>query len=113
MTKKPTYKETLELKILESRVKIFADMEHLSRYGRRIVPLLIGAIVDMVQRDFGSGNPAQVAPKKVPEAIAAVPINRERFEKSPCYLCGYNGPGYFQVETHPCAEFYHKSGEDA
>lgn len=25
--------------------------------------------------------------------------------KAPCVLCGYNGPGFFQPTTHPCAEW--------
>lgn len=24
---------------------------------------------------------------------------------SPCVLCGYNGPGFFQPDKHPCAEW--------
>lgn len=28
--------------------------------------------------------------------------------KSPCFCCGYNGPGFYQPETHPCAERHHK-----
>lgn len=23
---------------------------------------------------------------------------------APCALCGYNGPGFFQPTTHPCAK---------
>lgn len=34
-------------------------------------------------------------------------VDRARFRKAPCYLCGYNGAGYFQSETHPCAALYH------
>lgn len=35
-------------------------------------------------------------------------IDTERFaDDPPCYLCGYNGPNYFQSDTHPCAESYH------
>jgi len=29
-------------------------------------------------------------------------------EKPPCFVCGYNGPGYFQPDKHPCAERHHK-----
>ncbi|WP_136259402.1 hypothetical protein [Rhodanobacter lindaniclasticus] len=36
-----------------------------------------------------------------------VEIDRARFKKAPCYLCGYNGHGYYQAETHPCAAKYH------
>jgi hypothetical protein len=28
--------------------------------------------------------------------------------KPPCFLCGYNGPGYYQPEHHPCADRHHK-----
>ena len=34
-------------------------------------------------------------------------FSRKRFESAPCYLCGYNGAGYFQPDQHSCAEFYH------
>lgn len=26
----------------------------------------------------------------------------------PCFLCGYNGEGYFNPEKHPCVEFHHR-----
>ena len=26
----------------------------------------------------------------------------------PCFVCGYNGRGYFQPDTHPCAKKHHK-----
>lgn len=28
--------------------------------------------------------------------------------RSPCFLCGYHGPGYHQESTHPCAERHHR-----
>lgn len=31
------------------------------------------------------------------------------FEEAPCFLCGYNGPGYYQPEQHPCAALYHEA----
>lgn len=30
-------------------------------------------------------------------------MDKRRFEKAPCYICGYNGPNYFQPATHRCA----------
>jgi hypothetical protein len=36
-------------------------------------------------------------------------FDRKRFEQAPCYLCGYNGAGYYQPATHPCANRYHAS----
>ena len=44
-------------------------------------------------------------------AQAALPIDVRRFERAPCYLCGYNGPGYFQPNLHPCASRYHEVRE--
>lgn len=38
-----------------------------------------------------------------PESVMDV----ARFAQAPCYLCGYNGGGYYQPATHPCAERYH------
>lgn len=29
-------------------------------------------------------------------------------ENPPCFRCGYNGPGYFQESTHPCAKRHHE-----
>ncbi len=29
--------------------------------------------------------------------------------EAPCFNCGYNGPGYFNPETHACAKFHHKA----
>jgi len=42
-----------------------------------------------------------------PSAPEGGHIDRARFEKAPCYLCGYNGPGYYQPGTHSCAAKYH------
>ena len=29
-------------------------------------------------------------------------------EEAPCFVCGYNGPGYYQPNKHPCAERHHR-----
>jgi hypothetical protein len=34
-------------------------------------------------------------------------FDRKRFEQAPCYLCGYNGEGYYQPGIHRCAAMYH------
>jgi hypothetical protein len=34
-------------------------------------------------------------------------FDRKRFEKAPCYICGYNGAGYYQPGLHRCAAQYH------
>lgn len=41
---------------------------------------------------------------------AALPerIDLKRFQKAPCYICGYNGPNYYQPEVHECAGLYHE-----
>lgn len=31
----------------------------------------------------------------------------DRLSPAPCSKCGYNGPGYFQPDTHPCAAAHH------
>ena len=37
----------------------------------------------------------------------------KRFEdEPPCYLCGYNGPGYFNSDVHPCASEYHQQRDN-
>lgn len=43
-----------------------------------------------------------------------LPLSRDdtrRFQSAPCFICGYNGGGYFQPETHSCAERYHSEPE--
>lgn len=35
-------------------------------------------------------------------------MDLKRFEKAPCYICGYNGPNYYQAEVHECAGLYHE-----
>lgn len=36
-------------------------------------------------------------------------FDRTRFEAAPCYICGYNGQGYFQPDLHKCSTQYHSS----
>ena len=38
-------------------------------------------------------------------------IDTLRFAQPPCYRCGYNGAGYYQPRTHPCAARYHLTEE--
>jgi hypothetical protein len=35
-------------------------------------------------------------------------VKTKRFEQGNCPICGYNGPGYFQPDKHPCAKYYHR-----
>lgn len=35
-------------------------------------------------------------------------IDNKQFEQAPCYLCGYNGPNYYQPDVHFCAKQYQK-----
>lgn len=35
-------------------------------------------------------------------------IDCKRFAQSPCYICGYNGAGYYQPDVHPCAKAFHE-----
>ena len=32
---------------------------------------------------------------------------RGAMDDAPCFCCGYNGPGYFNPGTHPCAKRHH------
>lgn len=34
-------------------------------------------------------------------------------EAAPCFCCGYNGPGYYQPDKHPCATRHHKLARSA
>lgn len=58
------------------------------------------------------GRPGHVAvthwmPLPQPPTSEGDRFDRKRFEQAPCYLCGYNGHGYFQPGQHACAERYH------
>lgn len=35
-------------------------------------------------------------------------IELGEFENAPCFICGYNGDGYYQPDKHKCAKRYHK-----
>ena len=56
---------------------------------------------------------AKAAEQRVRDLEAALErVKRHRlfrtmFESAPCILCGYNGPGYYQPDAHPCAKVYH------
>lgn len=55
----------------------------------------------------------EAALSAAPASASVAEIDRKRFEKAPCYLCGYNGPGYFQPISHECASRYHAAEVDA
>ena len=77
-----------------------------------------------IERAMDNENPfrfiaeADMAPERAPSMKdadrmlsgprrAAGHLDRKRFERAPCYLCGYNGEGYYQPDKHPCAARYH------
>lgn len=43
--------------------------------------------------------------------LAAAKWAHGDFDKSPCFICGYGGAGYYQPSMHPCAEEYHRRKE--
>lgn len=55
-------------------------------------------------------------PKTEREHVAAREIERLRkllfragaMAVAPCFCCGYDGPGYFNPEIHPCAARHHE-----
>lgn len=46
------------------------------------------------------------------ERLRKLAMTTYLFEEAPCFLCGYNGPGYYQPEQHPCAALYHEAMEE-
>lgn len=40
-------------------------------------------------------------------------FRRREMEAAPCFVCGYNGPAYYQPGTHPCAERHHRLAEES
>lgn len=69
---------------------------------------------------IAAANPANIAAILAHEREQAAEIKRLRklamsthlFEEAPCFICGYNGPGYYQPEQHPCAALYHEAMEE-
>src|SRR5690606_25262501 len=49
-----------------------------------VIDAHIDAAIARCETDFAAQQPTAV--------------DRARFRKAPCYLCGYNGPGYFQPD---------------
>lgn len=48
--------------------------------------------------------------RRAPEPGAGqwLAIDTAKFmNRPPCYICGYNGPGYYDSVKHPCAAHYH------
>lgn len=35
-------------------------------------------------------------------------FERGAMAESPCFICGYNGPGYYNPNNHPCAKRHHQ-----
>lgn len=84
--------------------------------AKRLVEALRNSADALERLAFATRAPNAHTPQLVELAIAMrtaalaqqpAAVDRARFRKAPCYLCGYNGPGYFQPETHPCASLYH------
>ena len=46
--------------------------------------------------------------KALREAVIKAGLHRQ----SPCVLCGYNGPEYYQPETHKCAALNGEDGDE-
>ncbi len=46
------------------------------------------------------------AQKKEIERLRRLILMGRLWDEAPCCLCGYNGRGYFQPETHKCAKDY-------
>ena len=74
-------------------------MDHIYEYGTASEGVIERASA------FARAVIARYAPQQ-PAAVDGA-IDKARFERAPCYLCGYNGPGYYKPDTHPCAAKYH------
>lgn len=50
-------------------------------------------------RQWAARHPGMADYLGVARDVAATALS-----DAPCSRCGYNGPGYYQPETHPCAK---------
>ena len=55
---------------------------------------------------FGVQGKTREAITALRETLAEQP---RLLSAAPCDQCGYNGPGYYQPKTHPCASKHHKA----
>lgn len=69
------------------------------------------ALSDAVSENFYCKQCDTPPAKPVRLALAAIVwqrrIAKRAMADAPCFVCGYNGPGYFQPDKHPCAKWYH------
>lgn len=79
----------------------FTSGEADNRFIAACSPANMTAILDHVE--------AQAAEIKRLRKLA---MTTHLFEEAPCFLCGYNDPGYYQPEQHPCAALYHEAMEE-
>lgn len=66
-------------------------------------------IARMTQAEIDAALMAKMeADEKEIERLRDLLFARGAMNEPPCFCCGYNGPGYFQPTTHPCAELHHR-----
>lgn len=74
------------------------------------------AKIDEIIKDLisnGDGYNSEYA-NKLAEAAKYIERLEDRLfaagamEQAPCFCCGYNGPGYYQPGSHPCAKRHHE-----
>lgn len=41
--------------------------------------------------------------RDVARRLLKIALDAGVWQTAPCQICGYNGPGYFQADTHPCS----------
>lgn len=64
------------------------------------MPRIYNAPPGFVMNPAGLTDELRAEIKRLQDLLFA----RGAMAEAPCFCCGYNGPGYFQVEAHPCAE---------
>jgi len=80
-----------------------AVQQHISGLEQRIAELEKTLEVVEKQRDrFITKQKKRIA--ELEDMLFAL----DAMSDPPCFVCGYNGSGYFQPETHPCAERHHR-----
>lgn len=82
---------------------------HLMEFARRVEAV---AVVNERERfehdDLSIGDEAADRITELEDLLFAT----GQMMVAPCFCCGYNGPGYYQPQTHPCAKRHHESYTD-
>lgn len=94
---------TAELNTLSAKVKSLEAERDKAKADNTELRKRLQFCTDLVVKAEAERDSALAANKLLASRLAA----DHRFSEAPCLICDYNGPGYFQPETHSCSKMFH------